>query len=208
MKRFEDIEWDPEEYEKWYEKEPGKTIDLIETECALSLILPIKGKKVLDVGCGTGNFTRKLQVLGYEVVGVEPSEPMRRKAVQKGVRCTSGLAEDLPFEKNSFDAVISIAAVEFFKDRLKAVREMLRVVKRRGKVVVCFITGPWAEFYKRKAREGHKVFSHANFPKLDEFSKFASAMKFCLRTPPGEKVSIFDENTKKPAGFVCVLIEK
>ncbi len=203
MRRWESIEWDPDDYDSWYEKDPGKTIDLIETECALSLLLPIGGKKILDVGCGTGNFTKKLKALGYEAIGLEPNDSMREKAIEKGLECVKGHAEDIPFENDSFDAVISVAAAEFFDDLKKAVFEMKRVSK--GKVVICFITGPWARYYEEKGRKGHPIFSKTRFPKVEDFPSVKEA-RFCLRSFPGEKVSFENEKSLKEPGFACVLI--
>ncbi len=205
MTRSENTEWNPDDYDLWYEKEPGKTIDLIETECALSLLLPINGKRILDVGCGTGNFTKKLSCLGYDAIGIDPSSEMLEKALKKSLNCTKGYAENLPFDDKSFDAVISVAAVEFFTDRKRAISEMLRVVKKGGKVVACFITGAWAKYYKSK-KSG--ALSEANFPKVEDFLPFAEKAKFCLRSKPGENVDFSNEKTMKEAGFVCVLIEK
>jgi SAM-dependent methyltransferase len=205
MKRSKNIEWDPEDYDRWYEEEPGKTIDLIETECALSLLLPVNGKKILDVGCGTGNFTKKLKCLGYDVIGVEPDGRMRKRALEKGLNCVEGVAEELPFADESFDAVISVAAVEFFNDLGRSIKEMLRV--SRKKVVVCFITGPWAGYYEKKGKEGHPIFSHAKFPKVEDFP-FVNQVRFCLKTPPSEIIKFENEKSLKQPGFACVLIEK
>ncbi len=205
MKRSESTGWNPDEYDSWYEKEPGKTIDLIETECALSLLLPVRGKKILDVGCGTGNFTKKLSCLGYDVVGVDPSDGMMEKALKKGLRCVKGYAEEIPFDDKTFDAVISVAAIEFFQDRKKAIKEMLRIAKMGGKIVICFITGSWEKYYKSK---GSGVLSKADFPKVEEFLSLAKEVKFCLRSNPSEYVSFSNEYRKKEAGFACVLIEK
>ena len=205
MARAENIEWDPDEYDTWYEKEPGRTIDLIETECALSFLLPANGKRILDVGCGTGNFTRKLSCLGYDVIGIDPSDEMVEKALKKGLSCIKGYAEKLPFDDETFDGVISVAAIEFFKDRRKAVNEMLRVVRNEGKVVVCFITGSWAKYYR--SRES-KILSRADFPKIEEFLPLAKEVKLCLRSKPGESADFSNERTMEETGFACILIEK
>ena len=205
MTRSESTEWNPDEYDSWYEKDPGKTIDLIETECALSLLIPLNGKKVLDVGCGTGNFTKKLSCLGYDAVGVDPSEAMIERAIEKNLKCVRGSAEEIPFDDEEFDAVISVAALEFVRDRKKALREMLRVTNGGGKVVVCFITGSWARYYKSR---GSGTLSRADFPKLEEFLPFARKVRFCLRSKPGEDVKFSNERRNEEAGFACVLIEK
>lgn len=68
------------EYDAWYDTELGNFVDEVETELAFSLFTPEPESKVLDVGCGTGNFSIKLARKGLEVVGVDVSHPMIEKA--------------------------------------------------------------------------------------------------------------------------------
>ncbi len=210
MRRPQSIRWDPEEYDSWYETPQGKLIDLIETDCVFSLLFPVRGSRILDVGCGSGNFALKLKNLGYNAVCLEPHPLMRERARMKGLECVDGVAEALPFDNETFDAVVSITAVEFFEDVEKAIDEMLRVVKRGGKVVVGFITGPWARFYEKKAKEGHPIFSHAHFPDVEIFTKHRNfkEIRFCLRSAPGEEVSWEREKELGEPGFACVLFER
>ncbi len=206
MKKPKSIEWDPEDYDAWYRDEKGRLIDLIETDCLLSLLFPVNGSRVIDVGCGTGNFALKLQNLGYDVVCLEPDEKMRQKALEKGLNCVKGFAESIPFEDKTFDAAISVAAVEFFTDVEKAINEMLRVVKTGGKVVIGFITGPWARYYEELGKKGHPIFSFAKFPDIKTFISHPSfkQIKFCLKTPPGQQVSWERERMGGSPGFACL----
>ena len=74
---------------------------------------------VLDVGCGTGNFSLKLARMGLKVTGIDISDNMLKVAENKAR--AEGLiidfinmdAHDMKFEDNSFDAVISMAVIEF-----------------------------------------------------------------------------------------------
>jgi len=68
-------------------------------------------RSILDVGCGTGNHAAELIKRGYDVVGVEPSEPMASFAVKKGIDVVLGKVLDLPNFNNKFDAVISMFTV-------------------------------------------------------------------------------------------------
>ena len=206
----DDLIWDPDAYDSWYDTDIGKTIDLIETECILSLLIPIKGKKVLDVGCGTGNFVRKLDALGYDVIGIEPDRAMRAKAIEKGLRCIEGRAEDIPFPDGSFDAVLSVTSLEFFEDKEKAVLEMIRVLKPGGKLVIGTIIGSWREYYESQGKRRASVFSKASFPNLDSLISlpgFAS-LKTCLFTGPNEKPSFEKERFGGIPGFACLLFKK
>lgn len=95
----------------------------------------------LDVGCGTGALAARLAELGYDMVGVDPSEGMLRVLEEKtsGVRAVraSGLA--LPFPDDSFDLVLSVAVMHHIAaadDVRRTLAEMVRVTRRGGRVLV------------------------------------------------------------------------
>lgn len=99
------------------------------------------GQSVLDVACGTGVLARTIAGrVGPNgiVTGIDPSEGMlavaRRKA--PAIEWRDGRAEALPFEANSFDAVVSQFGLMFFQDRRVAIQEMMRVLRPGGPLVV------------------------------------------------------------------------
>lgn len=101
----------------------------------LSVLQPRAGESLLDVGCGTGFFTRELagRVAG-RIIGVDINNEWVRYAVQKGSSRTTYAVADarmLPFPKDSFDMVVSMATLCFIKDPLVAMHEIVRVTRRR-----------------------------------------------------------------------------
>ena len=92
----------------------------------------------LDVGCGTGVFTKLAldQSAPDTIIGVDPSpaqvEHARRTVRAPQVEFREGSAIDLPFETGTFDVVASALAIHFFPDRPQAFREMLRVTRSGG----------------------------------------------------------------------------
>jgi SAM-dependent methyltransferase len=99
------------------------------------------GQRVLDVGCGTGVLTREIASrVGSEggVVGIDPNPGMLAVAAeQAGVaEWREGVAESLPFDDRSFDAVVSQFALMFFRDGVRGLREMMRVLRRGGRLAV------------------------------------------------------------------------
>ena len=97
------------------------------------------GARVLDAGCGTGFTVGRLRGQGFEVVGVEPADEMRRRAqaANPGATIVEGDIEALPFPDASFDALISIEVVRYLADPSRALTECARVLRPGG---VAFIT--------------------------------------------------------------------
>ena len=73
-------------YDNWYKTTLGEFVDKVETECAFGLLSLTEGGKIIDIGCGTGNFSIKLAKKHYEVVGIDISKNMLDIA-RKKVEC-------------------------------------------------------------------------------------------------------------------------
>lgn len=111
------------------------------------------GMRVLDVACGTGDFSiviaRRLDA-SARVCGIDISEgmlsEMRRKVLAAGlserISMEYGDAEELGFEDASFDRVTVAFGIRNFTDREKALREMLRVLKPGGRLVILELSVP------------------------------------------------------------------
>jgi ubiquinone/menaquinone biosynthesis C-methylase UbiE len=98
---------------------------------------------IADIGAGTGNYSRALADLGFQIEAVEPSETMRCQAVSHtAVRWSNGTAEQVPLSDDSVDAVVCILAAHHFSSVSSAVKEMARICKS-GPIV-------WFTFDPRK----------------------------------------------------------
>lgn len=84
-----------------------------------------KEAKLLDVGCGPGYSTDFFEC---NIIGIDPSGKLLEQCSFKTVK---GFAENLPFEDNSFDIVISVTVIHNFKDYQKGLSEIERVGKDR-----------------------------------------------------------------------------
>ena len=96
------------------------------------------GKRLLDVACGTGCVAREAAKRGAEVTGLDRNPGMLAVAERLAptVEWREGLAESLPFEDGTFEAVICQFGLMFFDDRVQALGEMWRVTKPGGRLVV------------------------------------------------------------------------
>jgi demethylmenaquinone methyltransferase/2-methoxy-6-polyprenyl-1,4-benzoquinol methylase len=96
---------------------------------------------VLDVGCGTGFGTEGLLTKTENVYGLDQSPHQLEKAYAKfgkrgAVRFHLGDAERLPFDDDAFDVVWSSGSIEYWPNPVTALRELRRVAKPGGQVLV------------------------------------------------------------------------
>ncbi len=108
------------------------------------------GERVLDLAAGTATSSAALARTGADVVGCDFSLGMLRvgrAAGHEGVELVAGDALRLPFRDASFDAVTISFGLRNTADRDLALRELLRVTRPGGRLVVCEFSSPvWAPF--------------------------------------------------------------
>jgi ubiquinone/menaquinone biosynthesis C-methylase UbiE len=120
-----------ESYEEWYTGR-GRRADWLEKRLLARLLASFpQAETVLEVGCGTGHFTRWFAERGLRPVGLEISQAMLAEAVKwNGVLYAIGDASALPFADRSIDVLALITALEFVPDPQRALSEALRVARR------------------------------------------------------------------------------
>ena len=189
----------PERYDQWFQTPIGKLVIAYEREVVLEFLKPARGDKILDAGCGTGLFTLDFLSKGAQVVGLELSLPMLlgacRRAGASPFRGIQGNMIGLPFKNNRFDKVVSITALEFIEDAAGAVRELFRVTRPGGLVVVATLNSlsPWAERRTAKTRKGQKhLLENAFFRSPDE-------MRAMIPSPTRVKTVIHFNKGEDPA---------
>lgn len=111
--------------------------------------------RVLDAGCGSGFSTQALLDAGFEAAGFDADERMVAAAKKKGLDVRNADLRNIPFEDKSFDAIISISALQWlgagkkpadaFLEYHACATEFFRVLKKGGKAVV--------QFYPKDERE-------------------------------------------------------
>ena len=121
-------------YEQWLEKPANKATFDLETGLMHTLLQPMRGESILDIGCGTGACLKFLLDKDLLVTGLDPSTYMLDIASRKvgnKVDLYRGYAEDLPFDDNSFNYSCLFTTLEFVDDPQKALEEACRVTKDR-----------------------------------------------------------------------------
>jgi len=99
--------------------------------------------RVLDVGCGEGQVSRRAAALGADVVGVDPTAGQLVTAVARGggVHYARAAAEHLPLPDGAVDAVVICLTLEHLEPFEPAVHEMARVLAVGG-IFCCFLNHP------------------------------------------------------------------
>lgn len=156
-------------YEAWYAGE-GRRADALEKELLGKLLDRFTGShSALEVGCGTGHFTRWMVERGLDVVGVDISEPMLNEARRLGgPRYLPGDAHSLPFADKSFDVTAIITALEFLPDPARAIAEAVRVA-RHGLLLGAL--NRWSLLALRNRLSGKALWQSARFFSSGELSK-------------------------------------
>lgn len=103
----------------------------------LALLGCAPGAIVADIGAGTGNYSFELARRGYRVHALEPSQEMQRQRKEHAnLQWFEGFAENIPFACDYFDGVICTMATHHFISLEEAYREMHRILKNKGVLVV------------------------------------------------------------------------
>jgi len=120
-----------DQYENWF----NDNYYVYQSELkAILQVLPSVGKG-LEIGVGSGIFA---QPLGIKE-GCDPSDTMRKKAIERGINAVYGIAENLPYPSGSFDFVLMVTTICFVDDPDKSIAEVYRILKNKGKFIIAFV---------------------------------------------------------------------
>jgi ubiquinone/menaquinone biosynthesis C-methylase UbiE len=174
----------PDVYSAWRASSLGEIVEALERRLLLRLAGNLRGRSVLDVGCGDGTLTLAFARAGAaSVTGCDIDPRMISYAVtratqqQHAVHYTVADAARLPFADRSFDLVTVVAVLAFVPDAERAVREMARVLKPGG----CLIVGElgkwslWAARRRVRGWLGSKTWCAATFRTAHDLRALAQA---------------------------------
>lgn len=112
-------------------------VDDFRVKAMLDFFGEVKGKRILDAGCGKGRFARVMTGEGADVTGLDLSQNLLREAqTLQGSVFLQGSTTALPFPAETFDCVLSVEVIEHVPDAERAVAEMVRVLKKGGKITI------------------------------------------------------------------------
>ncbi|WP_298356799.1 class I SAM-dependent methyltransferase [Rhodoblastus sp.] len=174
----------PRAYADWRATALGAATEALEQRLMFDLLGALAGARVLDIGCGDGALVRAFAALGATAVGVDPDPAMlsiaRKLAEEAHVQATflQGRAESLPFPDASFDVATAMTVLCFIPDAKAAVREMARVVRPGGRLVLGELGrwSFWAAKRRLRGRLGAPTWKAARFRDAAELRKLAEAV--------------------------------
>lgn len=212
---------DPADYEGWYHTPRGAWIGEREFVLLWRLMRAAgepAGASLLDVGCGTGYFTRRFAAAGMRVTGVDPDLDMLAfaRARDTDIPYIEGRAEALPFPDAGFDYVSAVTSLCFVADPQRALVEMWRVA-RRG--VVLGLLNRHSLLHWRKSGRG--AYAGARWDTLADVERWAERLRpmpvgmesaTAILLPGGGPVARYVERiagTRLPwGGFLAVCLHK
>jgi len=156
----------PSAYDRWRRTPLGAITERLEHDLIIYLSAPLKGMRILDVGCGDGTLTNKLAELGADAVGVDANSDMI--AVAQMLKCGTyqvAAATALPFPDASFDRVIAMTVLCVAPQRDDIIDENTRVLRSGG----CLVIGDlgrwsiWALVRHLRALLGNRLWQQSQF---------------------------------------------
>jgi SAM-dependent methyltransferase len=150
-------------YEAWYATPRGRRADRAERGLLEHLMVPFAtARSALEIGCGTGHFTRWLASRLPSVVGLDQAPAMLAQARRRPrLHLVHGDAHQLPFRNRAVDLSVFVTTLEFLEQPALALTEAVRVA-RRGVLVVALNRWSLGGLSRRIGRDSRRsLLGHA-----------------------------------------------
>jgi malonyl-CoA O-methyltransferase len=156
-----------EGYDRWastYDRGPNPLV-MLEEPVTLALIGDVRGRRILDLGCGTGRYCALLASRGAAVIGLDPSSAMLEQARRKLTEACcfelrQGTLADTSFPDEHFHLVVSALTLGHLPELEPTLREAVRVLEVGGSLVISDIHPYWpvsghdyTEFFDESGQE-------------------------------------------------------
>jgi len=161
----------PDVYARWRSSELGALTERLARKLVLDLIGEVGGRSVLDLGCGDGDLAITLCQHGARVVGLDVSPAMiaaasaRARQEHADAAFEVGTAAALAFPGGKFDVVVAVTILCFVADAAPVFREIARVLRPGGRLVICELgkRSTWAAERRVRAWLGSRLWRRGYF---------------------------------------------
>ena len=148
-------------YSLWaraYPPHPHNRLMEVEHETVLALLPDVRGRMILDAGCGSGRYLRELESRDATVFGVDLSAPMLMRARESTARIARADVRALPFAASSFDLVVCGLALGDVAELELALQEISRALRQGGRVIYSVVhpageAAGWSRTFQIDGRE-------------------------------------------------------
>lgn len=171
MSKIEAFEKYTKQYDSWFDENSY----IYKSEVLAIMELLDVNKNSVEIGVGSGRFSLSLGVKH----GVEPSNKMRKLAMERGIEVIKGVAERLPYPDNLFDYALMITTICFLDDISKAFNEVYRILKHNGFFIIGFIDkgSPIGKIYQEN-KANNPFYKNANFYSVNEVLYYLTNSEF------------------------------
>jgi len=152
MSRHSDFNEYVDRYDQWYER---NRLAYLSEVSALKHLMPKKGLG-LEIGVGTGRFASVLDTH----FGIDLAERGLKIAKTRGIIVSLATGEFLPFKDESFDYVLMVITLSFFKNSKRALTEVYRIINHKGRFIIGFVdkNSFLGKLYKERKAKDHPFF--------------------------------------------------
>ena len=162
-------------YDQWYETAEGAMYDRLEKKAVSGYLRQnVQGMKLLEVGCGTGHWSQFFSDCGFEVTGVDVSEPMIKIAQSKNIANASfqiANGHSLPFNDNSFDVTAAITTLEFVHDTKLVLQEMVRCTRKPSGQLLIGVLNALSRLNRNRQENPESLYAKARLFTPDQLKK-------------------------------------
>ena len=201
-------------YDRYYQTGIGKSVDKIEKMLVRRCLNQIFSCEMLELGCGTGHWTRFFCEEGFQVTAIDESGAMLEQARMKNIPIADFLKADaasLPFQDQSFSVISSVTMFEFVDNIDCILDEIDRLLKPGGYLVAGWLN---ALSETAKSKDNDETFRHAYFYTPAEIEKLlarfgAPRLSYGVYYSSGFELldGTKNQNTVQPA-FIASLVQK